>query len=209
MRARRPRIGSPPAPTTCSSSAAASTAWRSPTRPASRGLRTALVEAADFGGGTSFNHQKTAHGGLRSLQSGRVDRALRLDPRAARAGAHRAVAAASAAVPGRHLPVADAQPCSRCAPPSSSTRWLGRHRNDRRRAGAAPAAGAAAVEGRHAEAVPGHPPGRPDRRRAVVRLPDRRGRPPDVRVRGGGGSQRGRPRQLCRGDRRGPRRRAA
>jgi glycerol-3-phosphate dehydrogenase len=42
----------------------------------SRGLRTALVEASDFGSGTSFNHQKTAHGGLRSLQSGRVDRAL-------------------------------------------------------------------------------------------------------------------------------------
>jgi glycerol-3-phosphate dehydrogenase len=42
----------------------------------SRGLRTALVEAADFGSGTSFNHQKTAHGGLRSLQSGRLDRAL-------------------------------------------------------------------------------------------------------------------------------------
>lgn len=36
---------------------------------ASRGLRTALVEAADFGGAASFNHQKTAHGGLRSLQS--------------------------------------------------------------------------------------------------------------------------------------------
>ena len=42
---------------------------------ASRGLRTAIVEAGDFGGGTSFNHQKTAHGGLRSLQSGRLDRA--------------------------------------------------------------------------------------------------------------------------------------
>jgi glycerol-3-phosphate dehydrogenase len=41
----------------------------------SRGLRTALVEAADFGSGTSVNHQKTAHGGLRSLQSGRLDRA--------------------------------------------------------------------------------------------------------------------------------------
>lgn len=43
---------------------------------ASRGLRTALVEASDFGAGASFNHQKTAHGGLRSLQSGRIDRAL-------------------------------------------------------------------------------------------------------------------------------------
>ena len=36
---------------------------------ASRGLRTALVEAADFGSGASFNHQKTVHGGLRALQS--------------------------------------------------------------------------------------------------------------------------------------------
>jgi glycerol-3-phosphate dehydrogenase len=42
---------------------------------ASRGLRTALVEAADFGSGASFNHQKTAHGGLRSLASGHVGRA--------------------------------------------------------------------------------------------------------------------------------------
>src|SRR5918999_1696817 len=42
---------------------------------ASRGLRTALVEADDFGSGASFNHQKTAHGGLRALQSGRLDRA--------------------------------------------------------------------------------------------------------------------------------------
>jgi glycerol-3-phosphate dehydrogenase len=36
---------------------------------ASRGLSVALVDAGDFGGGISFNHQKTAHGGLRSLQS--------------------------------------------------------------------------------------------------------------------------------------------
>ncbi len=42
---------------------------------ASRGLRTALVEAADFGSGASFNHQKTAHGGLRSLGSGHIGRA--------------------------------------------------------------------------------------------------------------------------------------
>jgi glycerol-3-phosphate dehydrogenase len=37
---------------------------------ASRGLRTALIEAGDFGGAASFNHQKTVHGGLRSLQYG-------------------------------------------------------------------------------------------------------------------------------------------
>jgi len=42
---------------------------------ASRGLKTALIEASDFGSGASFNHQKTVHGGLRSLQSGRLDRA--------------------------------------------------------------------------------------------------------------------------------------
>jgi glycerol-3-phosphate dehydrogenase len=42
---------------------------------AQRGLTTALVERGDFGGGASFNHQKTAHGGLRSLQTGDLRRA--------------------------------------------------------------------------------------------------------------------------------------
>ena len=42
---------------------------------ASRGLRVALVEAGDFGSGASFNHQKTAHGGLRSLGAGHLQRA--------------------------------------------------------------------------------------------------------------------------------------
>jgi glycerol-3-phosphate dehydrogenase len=40
---------------------------------ASRGLTVALVEAGDFAAATSFNHQRTAHGGLRSLGSGRID----------------------------------------------------------------------------------------------------------------------------------------
>src|SRR5688500_6290328 len=40
-----------------------------------RGLSVALVEAADFAAATSFNHQRTAHGGLRSLQSGRIGHA--------------------------------------------------------------------------------------------------------------------------------------
>src|SRR4029078_13263381 len=35
---------------------------------AQRGLRVALVEAADFGGGASWNSLKTIHGGLRHLQ---------------------------------------------------------------------------------------------------------------------------------------------
>ena len=36
---------------------------------ARRGLSVALVERGDFGGATSFNHLKTLHGGLRSLQT--------------------------------------------------------------------------------------------------------------------------------------------
>ncbi len=39
---------------------------------AARGLAVALVEAADFAAAASFNHQRTAHGGLRSLQAGRL-----------------------------------------------------------------------------------------------------------------------------------------
>lgn len=42
---------------------------------AQRGLATALVERGDFGAAASFNHQKTAHGGLRSLQTGDLRRA--------------------------------------------------------------------------------------------------------------------------------------
>ena len=42
---------------------------------ARRKLRVALVDAGDFAAATSFNHQKIAHGGLRWLQSGRLDRA--------------------------------------------------------------------------------------------------------------------------------------
>src|SRR3954470_6335515 len=37
-----------------------------------RGLAVALVEAGDFAAATSFNHQRTAHGGLRALQAGRL-----------------------------------------------------------------------------------------------------------------------------------------
>ena len=36
---------------------------------AQRGLSVALVERGDFGGGTSFNHHRTIHGGLRYLQT--------------------------------------------------------------------------------------------------------------------------------------------
>lgn len=36
---------------------------------AQRGLSVALIERGDFGGGSSFNHARTIHGGLRYLQS--------------------------------------------------------------------------------------------------------------------------------------------
>jgi len=42
---------------------------------AQRGYSTALVERGDFGSGISFNHAKTVHGGLRSLQTGDVAKA--------------------------------------------------------------------------------------------------------------------------------------
>jgi glycerol-3-phosphate dehydrogenase len=42
---------------------------------AQRGLRVALVERADFGGGSSFNHLRTIHGGLRYLQTLDIRRA--------------------------------------------------------------------------------------------------------------------------------------
>src|SRR5689334_18856885 len=42
---------------------------------ARRGASVALIDKGDFGASTSFNHQHTAHGGLRSLQTGRVGHA--------------------------------------------------------------------------------------------------------------------------------------
>jgi len=42
---------------------------------AQRGLSVALMERDDFGAGTSFNHLRTIHGGLRYLQSADISRA--------------------------------------------------------------------------------------------------------------------------------------
>src|SRR3954447_19195901 len=64
---------------------------------AQRGLSVALVERHDFGGGASFNHLRTLHGGLRHLQ--------RLDLRRARASVtERAVFARIAPYMIRPLP---------------------------------------------------------------------------------------------------------
>jgi len=39
---------------------------------AARGLSVALVDCGDFGGGLSFNHQRTIHGGLRALETAQL-----------------------------------------------------------------------------------------------------------------------------------------
>lgn len=96
---------------------------------AARGLKVALVEAGDFAAATSFNHQRTAHGGLRSLQSGRIDLAraairerrtlARIAPRLLRpipfiVGTYRSLTRNRVALRAAFR----------------IDRWLGRHRND-------------------------------------------------------------------------------
>jgi glycerol-3-phosphate dehydrogenase len=96
---------------------------------AARGLKVALVDAGDFAAATSFNHQRTAHGGLRSLQSGRFGRArdsirerrtlARIAPRLLRP------------VPfliGTYRSLIRNRVALRAA--FRLDRWLGRHRND-------------------------------------------------------------------------------
>ena len=135
----------------------------------SRSSKPAISAAA-----TSFNHQKTAHGGLRSLRSGDLRRAREVDPRAARAGADRAVAPAAAALPHRHVSLVHQEPAGARARAFRFDAWLGRHRNDgvepelhlpppRLISKAATLKLFAGIRRR-----------RPDRRRAVVRLPDGR-----------------------------------
>ena len=57
---------------------------------AQRGLSVALVEAADFGSGTSWNSLKTIHGGLRHLQRADLGGAAGVGARALGPAAHRA-----------------------------------------------------------------------------------------------------------------------
>ena len=96
---------------------------------ASRGLSTALVEASDFGSGISFNHQKTAHGGLRSLQSLRIDRARdAIRERRALARIAPWLLRPLPFIVGTYRSVTK----NRLALETAFTidRWLGRHRND-------------------------------------------------------------------------------
>lgn len=96
---------------------------------AARGLRVALVEAGDFAAATSSNYQRTAHGGLRSLGSGRIDLAresirerrtlARIAPRLLRPLPF---------IVGTYRSVTKGRLALRAA--FQLDRWLGRHRND-------------------------------------------------------------------------------
>jgi glycerol-3-phosphate dehydrogenase len=94
-----------------------------------RKLRVALVDAGDFGAATSFNHQKTAHGGLRALQTGRLDRA-RESIRERRALARMAprLLRPLPFIVGTYRSVIKNRIALRVA--FRIDRWLGRHRND-------------------------------------------------------------------------------
>ena len=170
---------------------------------ASRGLSVALIDAGDFGSGTTFNHQKTVHGGLRALQTlaiGRARESIRerralariapwlLRPLPFLTGTYRSMTRGRAR-PARGL----------CA-----GRMAGATAQCRRRTGAASAARAAALEDRDLETLPGDPGRRPHRRRAVVRLSDGRERSADVCRRGRGRPCRRRSRHLRRGARDSP-----
>jgi glycerol-3-phosphate dehydrogenase len=96
---------------------------------AARGLSVALVDAADFAAATSFNHQRTAHGGLRSLQSGRLGQAREaiFERRALARIAPRLLRPLPFMI-GTYRSVRRSRLALRAA--FRLDRWLGRHRND-------------------------------------------------------------------------------
>src|SRR5260221_7693497 len=94
-----------------------------------RGLAVALVEAGDFAAATSFNHQRTAHGGLRSLQSGRVDLAREsIRERRALARIAPRLLRPLPFIIGTYRSWIKSRLALRAA--FRLDRWLGRHRND-------------------------------------------------------------------------------
>lgn len=96
---------------------------------AARGLSVALIEAGDFGAATSFNHQRTAHGGLRSLQSGRLDHAREsIRERRALARIAPRLLRPLPFIVGTYRSVLRSRLALRAA--FRVDRWLGRHRND-------------------------------------------------------------------------------
>jgi glycerol-3-phosphate dehydrogenase len=94
-----------------------------------RGLSVALVEAGDFAAATSFNHQRTAHGGLRSLQSGRLGHAREsIRERRALARIAPRLLRPLPFIVGTYRSWIKSRLAMRAA--FRFDRWLGRHRND-------------------------------------------------------------------------------
>jgi glycerol-3-phosphate dehydrogenase len=96
---------------------------------AGRGLSVALVEAGDFAAATSFNHQRTVHGGLRSLQAGRLGSAREsiAERRALARMAPRLLRPLPFMI-GTYRSILRNRLALRAA--FRIDRWLGRHRND-------------------------------------------------------------------------------
>lgn len=96
---------------------------------AARGLSVALIDAGDFAAATSFNHQRTAHGGLRSLQSGRIGYARQsIHERRALARIAPRLLRPLPFMIGTYRSVIRSRLALRAA--FRLDRWLGRHRND-------------------------------------------------------------------------------
>lgn len=94
-----------------------------------RGLTVALVEAGDFAAAASFNHQRTAHGGLRSLQSGRLGHAREaIRERRALARIAPRLLRPLPFIVGTYRSWIKSRLALRAA--FRFDRWLGRHRND-------------------------------------------------------------------------------
>src|SRR5260221_401634 len=94
-----------------------------------RGLTVALVEASDFAAATSFSHQRTAHGGLRSLQSGRIGQAREsIRERRALARIAPRLLRPLPFIIGTYRSWIKSRLALRAA--FRLDRWLGRHRND-------------------------------------------------------------------------------
>src|SRR5436190_21168732 len=96
---------------------------------AARGLTVALVDAGDFAAATSFNHQRTAHGGLRSLQAGRIGQAREsIRERRALARIAPRLLRPMPFIIGTYRSLRKSRLALRAG--FRVDRWLGRHRND-------------------------------------------------------------------------------
>ena len=165
---------------------------------AQRGLTVALIERDDFGSGSSFNHLRTIHGGLRYLQT--------LDIRRARESVRERRTLARIA-PHAVRPLPFALPLYRSLRTGKTAmragflldRLVAFDRNTRRGRRSSPAGWTRRLPLRSRSALSRPAPAGPDGRRGLVRLHHGGIRPADVQLRDGGRRARGGAGQLPRG----------